>query len=510
MKKLFSALTSRMFLVMLAIVAQLAWMMVYFTVLQESYELINIISMTIAVIVALFIVNKYDNPSYKTAWLLLVLILPLLGILFYIFFGNKRPMRRMKRVMEPEIAKVRELKEQDRETIYQLEKKDPHLGSLSKYIMNTAGDPVFTGSDTKYYPSGEGCFEDMLTELRGAKKYIFIEYFIIAEGYMWSAVLSILRDKIKEGVDVRVIYDDFGCLKYLPRKYYKKLIEMGIKTIVFNRFYPIFSVIQNNRDHRKFFIVDGHTAFTGGLNLADEYINKIEKFGYWKDGCLRVKGSAVWPMTLTFISMWNSYSDDKLTDLDQYRPDVHKKSVYTGPGFVQPYQDSPIDDEPVGENVYLNIIQNAVKYVYIFTPYLIIDHDCIESLRSAARRGVDVKIILPGIPDKKIIYGVTKTYFHDLLAAGVKIYLYKPGFIHSKCFVSDDKVATVGSINMDFRSLYLHFENGVVLYNTLSVADVKKDALETINVSEEVPENFREGITWGIISSVARLLAPMM
>jgi len=318
----------------------------------------------------------------------------------------------------------------------------------------------------------------------------------------------VLAEKAAAGVDVRVLYDDIGCIFTLPRKYPSVLKKKGIKCCVFNRFLPRLSVRMNNRDHRKILIVDGKTAYTGGINLADEYINEKVRFGHWKDTGILLHGDAVWSLTVMFLNMWN-FTAGTNEDFSIFRPEPVQSS---GKGFVQPYTDSPLDDEPVVETVYLNLINRAKDYVYLTTPYLIIDHATTMALVSAAKSGADVRIITPHIPDKKIIFEVTRAHYLSLLEAGVRIYEYTPGFIHAKNFVVDDQYATVGTVNMDYRSMFLHFENGVVLYNTPTIMDIKIDFLATQALSQEVTLKDCKSISLfrRILRALLRVFAPLM
>lgn len=354
-------------------------------------------------------------------------------------------------------------------------------------------------------------FPDMLEALKSAEHFIFMEYFIVEEGYMFDQIADILEEKAKSGVDVRFIYDDVGCISTLPPKYFRKLEERGIKCVAFNPFLPLISVVMNNRDHRKIFVVDGNIGFTGGINLADEYINKVERFGYWKDSGIRIEGDGVWNLTVMFLEMWN-YIKGTSEEYDRFKPSVYQKKTFSQDGFVQPYGDTPLDYENVGENIYLNIISSAKDYVYIFTPYLIIDHEMLITLCNAAKRGVDVRIVTPGVPDKKTVYLLTQSYYEPLIRNGVKIYQYTPGFIHAKNFVCDDEIATVGSVNLDFRSLFLHFECGVWMYQSKAVMQVKRDCLETFAHSEEITLEFcrRRPAAVRAVQGMMRLFAPLL
>lgn len=461
-------------------------------------------------LVVLYIINKNDNPGYKLAWIVPILAFPLLGGILYLAMGDKKPARKMRKKLAMVGEITTPLLYQNPSVMQEIEKNNPVVAGQMKYLQQAVGYPVYANTLTEYYDTGEAYFEALLRELKKAKHFIFLEFFIVEEGVMWGSILEILEQKAKEGVDVRVMYDDVGCVALLPYKYYETLEKRGIKSIAINPFRPIFSVAMNNRDHRKIVVIDGCTGFTGGLNLADEYINQKVRFGHWKDTGIMLQGDAVWSMTIMFLQMWNA---NRPTDKEysKYRPHVHHKEKFEGRGYVQPYGDSPLDSETTGENVYLNLIHAATNYVYIFTPYLITDNEMMSSLCLAAKRGVDVRIVTPGIPDKKIVFKVTQSYYPQLMDAGVKIYQYTPGFLHAKCVVSDDEVATVGTVNFDYRSLYLHFENGVLIHDTNTVQKVKEDILNTIEKSTQMQNNsLKHGFFRDMFRAVLRLFAPLM
>ena len=394
----------------------------------------------------------------------------------------------------------------------ELMEKDMSVYCQSKYVRDWAGFPVYKNTETKYYPCGEKMFPDMLAALEEAEHFIFMEYFIVEEGYMFGKILEILKRKANQGVDVRFIYDDFGCVTTLPAKYYRRMQEWGIQCVRFNPLYPVMSVIMNNRDHKKILVVDGKVGFTGGINLADEYVNQVKRFGYWKDTAIRLEGEAVWSFTLMFLEMWDYITKSQEADLEKFRPARYQTREFHTDGYVQPYTDSPLDHENVGENIYMNIINRARNYVYIFTPYLIPDDEILKALQNAAKSGVDVRIIMPGIPDKQIIYWISQSYYEPLLECGVRIYQFNPGFLHAKCFVCDDEVAVVGSVNLDYRSLYLHFECGVWMYCSRAVMQVKADVLNTLEQSEEINMEFcrKRPAAIRTLQSVLRLFAPLL
>lgn len=511
MKKIAHLLFGRFTLVGVAILLQVVWLFMVLWQFSYQFTYANLFIRAIAIIFVLVIINRWSNPANKLSWTFLILLSPILGTLLYFLFGRSNLTKYVRRHMENVNQEVSACLTRDMDAERLLEETDALVYRQSKYINDFGHFPVYRNTSTKYYKSGEDMFPDMLEALKAAEHYIFMEYFIIEEGYMFQSIVDILEEKVKQGVEVRLIYDDVGCISTLPTKYYKKLQKKGIKCAAFNPFRPVMSVIMNNRDHRKIFVVDGTVGFTGGINLADEYINKIERFGYWKDTGVRIEGEGVWSLTNMFLSMWNSIVRSS-EDYKQYLPAVHQKETFVDDGFVQPYGDSPLDHENVGENIYLNMISKAKDYVYIFTPYLIIDHETLVTLCNAAKSGVDVRIVTPGIPDKKMVYLLTQSYYEPLIRAGVKIYQYTPGFIHAKCFVCDDEIATVGSVNLDFRSLYLHFECGVWMYRSKAVMQVKEDCLETFACSEEINLEFcrKRALPIRALQSLLRLFAPLM
>ena len=473
-------------------------------------DVLSFVCTVISILVVLFIVYKEDNPAYKIAWIIPILLFPIFGGLLYLCLGNKKPTKKMRVKLEREHNRQRHLISQDKNIIKEIEVQDMTVAGQVKYLSEYMDFPIYKNTEVVYYKSGEEKFKDLVKELKAAKHYIFMEYFIIAEGEMWDTILEILEQKAKEGLDVRLIYDDVGCVSLLPYRYDKILESRGIKCMAFNKFVPIISLAMNNRDHRKITVIDGHTGFTGGINLADEYINKKERFGYWKDTGIMLKGEAVWNLTTMFLHMWNSfrYADE---DYSKYKPHIHIEDLVVDDGYVQPYGDTPLDEEVVGENVYLNIINSAKRYVYIFTPYLIIDNEMMTALCLASKRGIDVKIVTPGIPDKKTVFKLTRSYYHQLIENGVEIYEYTPGFIHAKVVVSDDEIATVGTINFDYRSLYLHFECGVFMYKTKCIQDIKQDAIETIYKSKKIDIDFFKDNKFGIIfKAILRVFAPLL
>lgn len=512
MKLIGKLLSSRIFTVFLAVLIQIYWMIFCVWQLSKYHNYISIIISVFTLLVVLYIINKKINPAYKLAWTILILGVPFFGVLIYFLLGRSTIARKMERQFETvrsidgdylqENARVREM----------IDEESLEYSNQSRYIRNASGYPVYGNVETKYFGVGDDFLMAMLEELSKAQKYIFLEYFIIADGYMWRNIKDILVEKAQQGIDVRLIYDDFGCSSRLPHRFYKWLQLKGIKCAAFNTLRPIVNIILNNRDHRKILVIDGKVAFTGGINIGDEYINQMPRFGHWKDNGIMLKGPAVWSFTAMFLEMWSVITGME-PEFNKFKPPSYMTPVpFKYNGYIQPYTDIPLDQETVGENVYLNIISHAKKYVYIYTPYLIIDNEMMTALCLAAKSGVDIRIITPEIPDKKMVYLLTQSYYEQLIESGIRIYQYVPGFIHAKTFVCDDVVATVGTINMDYRSLYLHFECGAWMYQCDVIADIKEDMMRTLEDCREITVEFCRSRNIFIrgTQSILRVLAPML
>ena len=466
----------------------------------------------------LCILPREDNPSYKISWIILIMAVPLVGGIFYLMFGMKRNSRHMARQIE---RYTRTLLHRDHgqqllapkaasAPLDRLEQNNPMLGRQAGYIQNSSGFMLYENTEAQYFPSGETFYERLLEELRGAKKFILLEYFIVHPGKMWDSILKILEQKRDHGVQIRIMYDDVGCVTTLPALYADYLRQKGFQVGVFNPFHPQLNAATNYRDHRKICVIDGNVGFTGGINLADEYINAYEKHGHWKDTSILLKGEAVFNLTVMFLSMWD-YLDGTTgkTDYIRYYPTVWDENAK---GYVQPFADNPLDDEAVGETVYLNLINKAKRYVYITTPYLILSSELFTALTSAAKCGVDVRIITPHIPDKRYVFEVTRAHYPPLLEAGVRIYEYTPGFIHAKNFVVDDRFATVGTVNLDYRSLFLHFEDGVWLCEAPCIQDIRRDFEETLRVCQRISLRQRKYFNpiIQLYRNILRIFAPLM
>ena len=464
----------------------------------------------ISIIVSIIIITSETKTAYKMVWVFTILIFPIFGGLFYVLFKWQTSERRVSKHFEKFRDSAKPLFKMGEDRLPLISEKAPSQLPAVNYLQNAGGFPVYTNTKTTYFSLGEFWYRDMITELERAEKYIFLEYFIIEEGVFWDSVLEILTKKAAAGVDVRIIYDDIGCFLTLPKKYNKQLETAGIKSCVFNKFLPVVSGLQNNRDHRKITSIDGKVTYTGGCNIADEYINQKQKHGHWKDCSIKLEGEASWSLTLIFLQMWCACTSTQ-EDYSKFYPYAEHNCEIECDGFIQPYADSPLDKTNIGENVYLGIIQNAKNYLYINTPYLIPDENIMSALVLCAKSGVDVKIITPEVWDKRFVHLTSRSYYRELIAAGVEIYEYSGGFNHSKTFLSDDIVATVGTTNLDYRSLYLHFECGVRLIDTSSIQNIKNDFLETLQKCKRITQNdCKTTLAVRIVQDVLRIFAPLM
>ncbi len=507
MNKLLKKVFSRTVVTALLIVIQVAWLAALLLRLGNSLPAIQTVLRILSLVAILFVIKSDMNPSYKIGWILLIAVLPILGGLMYVIFGNKRPTKYMREMLRAQLEKSAEYLDTQESITGEL---DGGAAGLFKYLEGSAGYPTAKNTTVRYYRVGEEMYADLLPELEKAEKFIFLEYFIIRPGEMWDGVLEILKRKAAAGVDVRIIYDDMGCIDILPANYNATLEGWGIRTMAFNRFVPAVSLVMNNRDHRKITVIDGKVGFTGGINISDEYINVKERFGHWKDTGLMLKGPGVFNLTLMFLEMWNAFNKDG-DGYAEFIPDSFEECGSADDGYVLSFSDSPLDNESVGESVYTDMLYQAKDYIYITTPYLAIDSELQTALCMAAKRGVDVRMITPGIPDKKLVYRLTRSYYPTLLRAGVKIYEYTPGFIHAKSFVCDDKLCVVGTINMDYRSLYLHFECGTLMYNNPEIKQVKKDDLDTMEKCRKVElSDMKTNFLGELFDSFLRSVAPLL
>lgn len=464
--------------------------------------------MVLRILAIIYLFQSDMESTAVNTWLLIVLPFPIIGTLLLAYTKLDLGYRGMKGAIQSNIDRSSGILKQDEQALEELKQRHTSNYNLVQYLENVNGHfPVYRHTKTTYFPSGEAKFEEMKKQLLKAEKYIFLEYFIIDEGDMWGEILAILKQKVQEGVEVRVMYDGMIEFSTLSFDYKKRLEKIGIQSRVFASVTPFLSTYYNYRDHRKILLIDGKVAFTGGVNLADEYINKIKRFGHWKDTALMVEGPAVDTFLVIFLQMW-TYSNERL-DVTPY---MVEHEAFDTPGFVVPYGDIPLDKDKVGENVYIDILNHARDFVHIMTPYLILDGELLHALKFAAERGVDVSIIMPGIPDKSTVYYLAKTYYPTLLESGVKIYEYTPGFVHAKVFVSDNSRATVGTINLDYRSLYHHFECAIYLYRTDSVLAIEEDFQATKAKCHQVTVADVENLPFyqKALGLLAKLVAPLM
>ncbi len=477
MKKILKRLTNKVFIVGLIIVAQFLVVMHYAQEFIFSYNIVYISMMLLSMLLVIFVVNKGENPSYSLAWAVVILIFPPLGAVVYLLIGGRKAPILLRESISDFFGE--DNLTQDEDILEELESLSDSNRKQAQYIWNTSNYPVFRNRKSEYLATGEKKFKRMLQEIDKAEKFIFLEYFIIKDGYMWQTLLKHLSAKAKEGVDVRLIYDDFGCMEFQSLN--KQCEENGIEAIVFNRIVPRLAIQMNNRSHRKACIVDGRVGIVGGMNIADEYVNKINRFGHWKDTAVLFEGEAVHALTSMFLQFYqfNTKIDE---NPDDYRYDFGKLESHEG--YIQPFADAPTDDVDLGLATHLNIINEAKKYVYIQTPYLIVGYEMIQALKHTAMSGVDVRIILPHIPDKFLVNQVTKSNYESLIKGGVKVYEYLPGFVHSKTIVADDEICTVGTTNMDFRSYYMHFESTMTFMDNNIVDDCLKDVQDTFKISK--------------------------
>lgn len=509
-KGILNIVFSRASMVILLLVMQIAIFAMTITRLNAYANYIHIVFALLKIVSVIFIINSKSNPDFKITWILLIFLLPFFGTAFYVFMKIMPGTALIEKRLSDLNQETKQYMSQEKGTLQALRISKPANANLAHYLAEQVDFPVHKNTSVQYFASGEEKFEEMKIQLQKAEKYIFMEYFIIEEGIMWNAILDILKEKVKEGVEVRFMYDGMCSMMKVPYNYDKQLKKYGIKCKMFSKVRPVLSSYQNNRDHRKICVIDGKVAFTGGINLADEYINQKEKYGHWKDTAVMLQGEAVQNLTILFLQMWN---------ITSRRPENYEKyltpktiDVKRELGFVLPYGDSPFDKEIIGEQVYFHILNHAKKYVHIMTPYLILDNEMLTTLTFAAKCGVEVIIIMPHIPDKWYAFVLAKTYYAELISAGVKIYEYTPGFVHAKVFVSDNDTATVGTINLDYRSLYHHFECGTFIYNNPVVWEIERDFQETLEKCERITMSHlrSRNILERIVGRVLRLIAPLM
>lgn len=493
----------------IGVLIQIIWVVVLLMRLNEYSQIITLLTVAIELVLVLAVYSMDTNAAFKLPWIILITVAPIVGICVFFLFGRsgatKKVRARYRKIDQQLFAYLN----QDEQIIEELSKKDERLANDFKYLWKCASSPVYKNTDVKYYGDTCDAMAAQLEDMMQAKKFIFLEYHAIEMAESFQALRKVLMAKAREGVEIRILYDDAGCIGFLNPRFIKYMESMGIQCRVFNPIMPVLNIFMNNRDHRKITVIDGKVAYTGGYNLADEYFNITHPYGVWKDTGIRLVGDAVASLTVTFLQMWNATAEAD-REFQTYFPKLDYRAADTG--FVQPYADGPLTDGYFAEDVYLNLIKSAKHFFYAATPYLIISDDMTRELCLAAERGVDVRIVTPGIPDKKLVYQTTRSYYAPLVRRGVRIYEYTPGFIHQKQTLCDGETATVGTINFDYRSLYHHFENGVLLHGCGAIGAIGEDFAQIFEVSREVTEQYKGKRSMGlrIIQCILRLFAPLL
>nr|WP_317348870.1 cardiolipin synthase [uncultured Blautia sp.] len=505
---IFRMIFSRSGLILVLLVVQVLFLFSIFHWFEEFLPHIYGGVVIFTVFMVLYLLNSSMDPTAKITWLVVVMLLPVFGALLFLYTQKNIGHRALRDHYAQLNKETEKSLTQNPETEKALRQSDPGAAALARYVGRSGCYPVYDHTSVTYFPLGEDKFKEMLIQLEKAEKFIFLEYFIVNEGEMWGKILEILVQKAKEGVDVRMLYDGTCELSTLPHDYPKRLQKLGIKCKMFAPIKPFVSTHYNYRDHRKILVIDGKVAFNGGINLADEYINTYEKYGHWKDTAVMVEGEAARSFTRMFLHMW--FLDEKEKDFDRFLN--VPVTPQTAKGFVMPYGDCPLDKDKVGEQVYMDMLNRAQNYIYIMTPYLILDGELENTLKYAAERGVDVRIILPGIPDKYIPFALALTHYKSLLESGVKIYEYTPGFVHAKVFVCDDREAVVGTINLDYRSLYHHFECATYMWGTDCIPQILNDFILTQEKCREMTVNMlsSEPLKRRVLGFIAKAAAPLL
>ncbi|MCR4892407.1 MAG: cardiolipin synthase [Lachnospiraceae bacterium] len=507
---MFKKVLGRVLIALPIIALQVFWFLLIFYLLGDFTELLMLGLQILAFLFSLYIISKRDEGSYKILWLIIIMGLPILGALLYLFIGDKGTGKKLRKKIDPIKEGLKDTLPNNTDVINEVRQKDRRIAESLNHIYETTGFPLYRCKDVTYYPFGEDMFADMCLELEKAEKFVFIEYFIVQAGKFWDTMVEILARKAAEGVDVRVMYDDVGSIATYSRSEVRQLEDKGIKCLPFNPFF--FLQLQlNNRDHRKIMVIDGRVAFSGGVNIADEYINETHPFGKWKDIGFRINGEGVKSYAYMFIEFWNAFSSDRPIDKERINEFDYNKADDKYNGYILPFYDSPIEGDPTSNVFFTEVLSIATDYVYFYTPYLMLGDTLYDAFIRAANRGVDVRLILPGIPDKKMVYKISRSYYEPLLKAGVKIYEYTPGFVHAKAFVADGKLCAVGTVNLDYRSLFLHFECSSVFYDSDLAETLKKDMEDSIKESRQVEyDDTKRGFFAALGDGILRLLAPLM
>ena len=498
----------RILIVLPAVILQTLWYLLVLGVLnnlfhQYFWDALNGALSVLAVFFVTGLIAKRDESSYKLLWVMVIVAMPILGALLYFILGNKNTGKRLKKKLERSKATL--CKPCVQNYVEEVQRNDLRIGQTLAHISQATGFPIVKNGTSRYYAFGEEMFRDMCQDLKNAKNHIYVEYFIIQSGVFWDTLADIMEQKVKEGVDVRVMYDDLGSIGTFSVADVIELKKKGIKCIPFNPFLFIKSQL-NNRDHRKIMVIDGKIAYSGGINLADEYINEKHPFGRWKDIGFRITGAGVKSFSYMFIEFWNAFSGDEIS-----QEEVDATQEETGSGYVLPYYDSPMCDEHISNELFAEMLSAATSYVWFYTPYLMLGDALMDAFIRAAKRGVDVRIIMPGIPDKKMVYRLSRSYYPELLREGVKIYEYSPGFVHAKAFIADDKIAGIGTVNLDYRSLFLHFECNAVFYKTDMILELKRDFLDTQRECvEKTITDTKKNMLHRFGDNLLRVIAPLL
>ena len=508
-RKLIKLLSQKAAITVISFLLQIA--VIVFSVLYAAsyFVWIWIVFEFFSFLICLYIVSRDINPSYKLSWCMLILLAPAFGGLVYLFIGRQHTPRRVrKRLSRASDMSQVILNMRNAEYLTDNRALNPTGTTCADLVLNAAAYPVYGNTATEYFSLGDDFFPALVRDIKAAEKFVFMEYFIIEPGEVWSEIEAALIERAQAGVDVRVLYDDVGSMFTITGKVLRRLKRGGVKVRPFNKITLSFDMRLNNRSHRKISVIDGKIAYTGGNNIADEYANKKKRFGHWKDTHMRFCGEAVFGFTTMFITFWGLSSGEKIS----YRDYMSIGASAEAHGYVQPVSSGPGREDNIIESAFINMISTAKRYVYITTPYVILDNEIQTALVNAALAGVDVRLIIPQIPDKKIVYKTTKSFIPVLVKAGVKVYAYTPGFIHAKMMIVDDERAFIGTCNMDYRSFYLHYECGALLYNTDTIPDMKADFVATQDVSREITHAEAEKVTLltRFVRSILRLLAPMM
>lgn len=511
MKLIKKMLKSKVLYLAVSLFSQLLVLFVLTGYFSREFLPVYYLMIVLSVIICIYVINRDSDTSSKILWVFMIMVLPVFGGIMYLLFGGRKIPKAL--MVEDRQASIDYVlyRERTKKAIQNIAASDPTLKKMSNMALNNGSFPTYDNTSAYYYPTGQEQFASILNELEKAEKYIFIETYILDEGLMWTKLLDVLQRKAAQGVDVRMIYDDFGSILNMDKNYPAYLRSLGIDSHTFNPIRPQLAIQMNNRDHRKTIIVDGKTAFTGGTNIADEYINEKERFGYWKDMGAMVKGPAVESFVIAFLQIWN-YASDTNTPYDHYVRLPEEFEEQQGKGYVIPFFDSPTDSNMLGKNFHLNMLASAQESCWITTPYLILDAEMISAMELAVKNGVDVRVVVPGIPDKKMVYSVTQAHIRTLIEKGVRVYVYTPGFIHGKVTLSDGKHALCGTVNMDFRSYYYNYECGIWMYDTECIPDIKEDFEQIFSVSQEVSQADVEAINplVRLYQNVLRIFSPLL